>query len=62
MDEEFNDMVEHDCEEHAEYYEFIDELVAQGVYIKEYKYHGYECGICGRVLQTGQELLWIKIN
>ena len=53
MDEELQDMVEHDCEEHAEYYEFIDNLVAQGVYIKEYRYHGYECGICGRVLQTG---------
>ena len=39
MDEELQDMVEHDCEEHAEYYEFIDELVAQGVYVKEYKYH-----------------------
>ena len=40
MDEELQDMVEHDCEEHAEYYEFTDELVANDVYIKNHRYHG----------------------
>ena len=41
MDEEVE---EHDCEENAVYYEFIED---------NHRYHGYECGICGKLLQTG---------
>jgi hypothetical protein len=37
--------VDHICEENLEYYEFIGD--------DNHKYHGYECGICGDILQTG---------
>ena len=32
------------CEGNEEYYEF---------YQDGHRYHGYECGICGKLLQTG---------
>ncbi len=35
---------EHDCEENPEYYEFYED---------GHRYHGYECGVCGKLLQTG---------
>ena len=35
---------QHSCEENAVYYEFIED---------NHRYHGYECGICGKLLQTG---------
>ena len=41
MDEEVE---EHDCEDNAVYYEFIEDY---------HRYHGYECGMCGKLLQTG---------
>ena len=41
MEEELE---EHDCEENAVYYEFIED---------NHRYHGYEWGICGKLLQTG---------
>ena len=34
MDEEVE---EHDCEDNAVYYEFIED---------NHRYHGYECGMC----------------
>ena len=37
---------EHSCDDNAIYYEFIED---------GHRYHGYECGICGKLLQTGQE-------
>ena len=48
MDEEqLNDdyCEENDCT--PEYYEFYER------YIKGHRYHGYECGVCGKLLQTG---------
>ena len=35
---------EHDCFEHAVPYEF---------YADGRRYHGYDCGLCGELLQTG---------
>mgnify|MGYP003309136743 FL=1 len=35
---------EHDCFEHAIPYEF---------YADGRRYHGYDCGLCGELLQTG---------
>lgn len=35
---------DHDCYDHAKFYEFTDE---------DEHYHGWECGKCGKVLQTG---------
>ena len=43
------------CEENGctpEYYEFYED---------GHRYHGYECGVCGKLLQTGQEMLWIMM-
>ena len=37
---------EHSCDDNAIYYEFIED---------GHRYHGYECGICGEHLQSGQE-------
>jgi|TARA_A100001391_G_scaffold158011_1_gene116293 hypothetical protein len=37
--------VDHICEENIVYYEFIGD--------DNHRYHGYECGICGDILQTG---------
>ena len=37
---------EHSCDDNAIYYEFVED---------GHRYHGYECGICGKLLQTGQE-------
>ena len=37
---------EHSCDDNAIYYEFTED---------GHRYHGYECGICGKLLQTGQE-------
>ena len=37
---------EHDCDDNAIYYEFVED---------GHRYHGYECGICGEHLQSGQE-------
>ena len=34
----------HSCEDNAVYYEFTED---------NHRYHGYECGICGKLLQTG---------
>ena len=45
MDEEI--LHEHDCDENVVYYEFIED---------GHRYHGYECGVCGKLLQTGQEI------
>ena len=36
--------VDHICEENLHYYEFYED---------GHRYHGYECGICGELLQTG---------
>ena len=46
MDEEQEDYpdVDHICEENLHYYEFYED---------GHRYHGYECGICGELLQTG---------
>ena len=38
------ELEEHDCEENVEYYEFHED---------GHRYHGYECGICGKLLKTG---------
>ncbi len=35
---------QHNCDENSEYYEFYED---------GHRYHGYECGICGKLLQTG---------
>ena len=35
---------QHSCEENAVYYEFTED---------NHRYHGYECGVCGKLLQTG---------
>ena len=37
---------EHSCDDNAIYYEFVED---------GHRYHGYECGVCGKLLQTGQE-------
>ena len=50
MEEEIE---EHDCEENAVYYEFIEDIVTKDVTIKNHRYHGYECGVCGKLLQVG---------
>ena len=42
MDEEI--LHEHDCDENVVYYAFIED---------GHRYHGYECGVCGKLLQTG---------
>jgi len=34
----------HDCDENIVYYEFYED---------GHRYHGYECGVCGKLLQTG---------
>jgi len=34
----------HDCWKYPKYYEFLED---------GHRYHGYECGICGELLQTG---------
>jgi hypothetical protein len=47
MDEELFEYDDHECdhcEGNAEYYEF---------YQDGHRYHGYECGVCGKLLQTG---------
>ena len=53
MEEELE---EHNCEENAVYYEF-DHCEGNEEYYEFYedghRYHGYECGICGKLLQTG---------
>ncbi len=41
MEEELE---EHDCWENAQPYEFKEE---------GHRFHGWECGICGELLQTG---------
>ena len=49
MDEELFEHDDHECdncEGNEEYYEF---------YQDGHRYHGYECGVCGKLLQTGQE-------
>ena len=38
--------VNHDCWEYPKYYEFFIEG-------DSHRYHGYECEICGKLLQTG---------
>jgi len=35
---------EHDCWDHAEYYEFYEE---------GHRFHGYDCSKCGKFLQSG---------
>tara|TARA_Y100000401_G_C8242293_1_gene183698 strand:+ start:519 stop:650 length:132 start_codon:yes stop_codon:yes gene_type:complete len=35
---------EHNCDDNAIYYEFVED---------GHRYHGYECGVCGKLLQTG---------
>ena len=35
---------EHNCWDFADYYEFEEE---------GHRYHGWECGVCGELLQTG---------
>jgi len=36
--------VNHDCWKYPKYYEFLED---------GHRYHGYECEICGELLQTG---------
>jgi len=38
--------VNHDCWDYPKYYEFFVEGDI-------HRYHGYECEICGKLLQTG---------
>tara|TARA_R100001460_G_scaffold11815_1_gene27361 strand:- start:228 stop:449 length:222 start_codon:yes stop_codon:yes gene_type:complete len=44
MDEEYDDHECDHCEGNEEYYEFYED---------GHRYHGYECGVCGKLLQTG---------
>ncbi len=44
MDEELELDSEHDCWDHAEYYEFYEE---------GHRFHGYDCSKCGKFLQSG---------
>ena len=47
MDEQFEECPltdDHDCWENAQPYEFEED---------GHRFHGWECGICGELLQTG---------
>ena len=47
MDKELFEHDDHECdhcEGNEEYYEFYED---------GHRYHGYECGVCGKLLQTG---------
>ena len=44
MDKEEEKPKDHVCEENLEYYEFFED---------GHRYHGYECGVCKKLIQTG---------